>query len=171
MYTITQQDQPHEIRDLPQSSVGAPCPMVIAGEHSLRLAYYIENCPSDWDGTSVRVLSDSDADEPCVVVTFNRPYAHMFGPPNDEAFWGHPLAKRGLKPYAVFEIENSSWLHALERMNSVHRAHRPEHFSIYKHFIFAFHDTTFECIAMSFEISMQKGSVWSVLSAAQNSSA
>ena len=142
--------------------------MVVAGEHSLRLAYYLEERPAEWDGTSIRLLSDRDADEPCALVTFKGAYAHMFGPPNDEAFSGHPLAERGLHPYAVFEIEQSSWLHGLERMNAVHPYHRPEHFAKYKHYVFAFHDTTFECIAESFAISVHRGSVWSVISHSQD---
>jgi hypothetical protein len=52
-----------------------------------------------------------DSDQPWAIVTFDS-YAHMFGPPNDEAFPGHPLAERGLTPYAFFVIQNSSWLRA-----------------------------------------------------------
>jgi hypothetical protein len=50
-------------------------------------------------------------------VEFEQPFAHQFGPPNDEAFLGHPLAERGLHPYAGFEVQNSSWVRALEEMN------------------------------------------------------
>ena len=57
---------------------------------------------------------------------FEHCYAHMFGPPNDEALRGHPLAGRGLRPYAAFEIRQSSWLRRLERMNSVHPRHDRE---------------------------------------------
>lgn len=164
MYTVSQSDTARELTELPHSSVGAPCPMVVAGEHTLHLAYYLENRPSDWDGTSVRLLSDDDADEPCALVTFDGAYAHMFGPPNDEAFAGHPLASRGLRPYAAFEVSPSSWLHQLERMNSVHPHHQAQRFAHYKHFVFAFHDATFECIAKGFSVSITQGSVWSVLS-------
>ena len=95
-------------------------------------------------------------------------YAHMFGPPNDEAFEGHPLSQRGLRPYAVFEVQASSWLASLERMNSVHPYHSAERFAKYKHFIFAFHDTTFECIAEGFSVSIHRGSVRSVLRSSAN---
>jgi hypothetical protein len=142
--------------------------MICAGEHSLRLAYYLEYVPPDWDGTTVRLLSESGDDEPCALVSFEAAYAHMFGPPNDEAFMGHPLASRGLRPYRVFEIHASSWLSALEGMNAMHPYHKPEHFVKYKHFIFAFHDTTFECIAKGFSVSLHRGSVRSVLLGASN---
>ncbi len=167
MYTVGA-DRPVEITSVPQSSVGAPCPMICAGEHALRLAYYLEDVPADWDGTAVRMLSEFEGDEPCALVKFESAYAHIFGPPNDEAFEGHPLSARGLRPYAVFEVQESSWLRALERMNSVHPYHKPERFAKYKHFIFAFHDTTFECIAESFSLSLHHGSVRSVLLAAEN---
>lgn len=69
----------------------------------------------------------------------------MFGPPNDEAFAGHPLADRGLNPYSVAEVQRSSWIRGLERMNSVHARHSRERFLEHKrHFVFAFHDSTFK---------------------------
>ena len=91
----------------------------------------------------------------------------MFGSPNDEAFEGHPLESRGLHPYGVFEIENSSWRRELEKRNSIHDRDNPENSAGYKHFIFAFHDSTFECIAMSFEISIHEGSLKDILTEMQ----
>ena len=163
MYSIDHEDAVIQRSDAPQSSVGAPCPIVFATEHDLHLAYYLENTPAGWDGTSVRVIDEHTAGEPIALITFKRPYAHMFGPPNDEAFSGHPLASRGLRPYSVSEIRASSWIRRLERMNSVHPCHKPEHFADYRHFVFAFHDTTFECIAQSFTVSLHTGSVTEIV--------
>jgi hypothetical protein len=81
---------------------------------------------------------------------FEGAYAWFHGPPNDEAFEGHPLASRGLHPYAAFRVEDSSWIRHLERMNSVHEHHVPERFARLCHYVFAFHDSTFECVARSF---------------------
>jgi hypothetical protein len=144
--------------------------MLVVGEHTLRLAYYVEEqrLSSKWRAAAIRPNQPGDSDEICAVFSFNRPYAHMFGPPNDEAFSGHPLAARGLGPYRAFEIENSSWIKSLERMNSVHPCHRPEHFACFKHFVFAFHDTTFECVAESFDVVLCRGSPWAVLRSAEN---
>lgn len=86
-------------------------------------------------------------------------YAHMFGPPNDEAFSGHPLASRGLGPYGAYVIQRSSWIRRLERMNSVHRAHRPESFARYRHFVLSFHDTTFECVAAGYSVIVGRGAL------------
>lgn len=166
MYHVDSQDQVVEIKDVPQSSVGAPCPMILAGEHTLLLAYYLEDVPDDWDGKSVRVVDENTLSEPCALVRFKMPYAHFFGPPNDEAFDGHPLAARGLSPYRVYEIRNSSWIRLLALMNSVHPYHDDSSFKILKHCVFAFHDTTFECVARDFTIGIETGSIVSVLESA-----
>lgn len=157
MYSIDEHDQVVEIRDIPQSSVGAPCPVVVAAEHELFVAYFLQDTPPGWDGENVRVVGLDSPGEPAVVVRFFRPYASMFGPPNDEAFSGHPLSERGLHPYGSFEIQNSSWIRSLEKMNSVHPYHRKDHFSDYRHFVLAFHDSTFECVAKSYSHTLESG--------------
>jgi hypothetical protein len=170
MYTVSATDHPIEITSVPQSSVGAPCPAFVAAEHSLRLVYYLEEdrLSPEWQNVQIKPEAANDSDELCALVVFSHPYAHMFGPPNDEAFTGHPLASRGLEPYSVYEVAGSSWIKALEQMNSVHPYHRAERFSGFKHYIFSFHDSTFECVAQSFSISLCRGSVWSVLRTAEN---
>lgn len=170
MYSISAEDRPVVLLSLPQSSVGSPCPMLIADENSLRIAFYLEEerLTSEWLIATTRPSASDDADDLCAVIEFSMAYAHMFGPPNDEAFAGHPLATRGLSPYGAFEVLHSSWLRSLEQMNSVHPYHRPERFLRFKHFILSFHDTTFECVAESFRVSLCRGSVARVLMAAQN---
>jgi hypothetical protein len=93
---------------------------------------------------------DLGTEDPVVLIQFERAYAWFHGPPNDEAFQGHPLASRGLHPYGAFRIEDSSWVRRLERMNAVHEHHSPEGFTRLRHYVFAFHDSTFECVARSF---------------------
>ncbi len=165
MYDIDEQDELIEIRDLPQSSIGAPNPMIACDEHALCLAYYIQDAPDGWDGSSVRVVGPDSASETVALLRFEWCYAHMFGPPNDEAYTGHPLADRGLEPYSVFEVKNSSWIRQAERRNAVHPYHKAEHFFKNKrHFIFFFHDSTYECIAKSFNVELIQGSVKGALS-------
>jgi hypothetical protein len=163
MYEVDHQDEVHELPDVPQSSVGAPVPLVVADEHSVVLAYYLEDDDPDWDGQTVRVVGATGASEPLAIVRFALCYAHMWGPPNDEAFRGHPLASRGLHPYGAFEVRKSSWIRRLERMNAVHEHHRPEAFLKRRHLIFAFHDTTFECICDGFDVILSYGSVTSAV--------
>ena len=165
MYEIDEYDELHEINHLPQSSIGAPIPMIACDEGTLYLAYYIENVPHDWDGSSVRIIDSDSSGETVALVRFEGCYAHTFGPPNDETFSGHPLANRGLKPYSVFEVKHSSWIRKAESRNAVHEYHNSELFLKNKHhFIFFFHDSTYECIAKSLELKLIKGSVREVLS-------
>lgn len=163
MYAIGTNDKVVEIRDVPQSSVGAPCPMVLADEFQVSLVYYAESPAANRDGTTVKGGEPRTTTESVLWVEFRGPLSHILGPPNDEAFSGHPLADRGLEPYGVFEVQSSSWLRTLTRMNSVHPSHRDEHFADYRHFVFSFHDSVFECIAESFKWEWRNGSVRSVI--------
>ena len=164
MYAVAD-DRVIPVLSVPPCEPGAPSPMVLADEFRVFVAYYARATDSglraDWDGLTV----SDPMDEAVVLVEFESAYAHLFGPPNDEAFSGHPLASRGLQPYTVSEVERSSWIRALERMNAVHPYHRTEHFSKYRHFIFAFHDSTFECVAEGFQVHLHRGSVNSAMAA------
>ena len=110
---------------------------IFANEQRVVLAYYINTTDPSWDGKAVRILNQERSDEPIALVRLDC-FAHMFGPPNDEAFSGHPLASRGLHPYGAFRIERSSWIRKLERMNRVHDHHRPECFERFHHLVFTF---------------------------------
>jgi len=163
MYLVDERDKVVKLEDVPQSLVGAPLPIVLSDEHKILLAYIVEDTPSDWDGSSVRVVDPSTSGEPLALVEFRSYSSFMFGAPNDEAFEGHPLANRGLHPYGAFQIESSSWIRHLEKMNSVHPYHKPERFERLKHYVFAFHDSTFECVAEGFTVSEHEGSLESLL--------
>lgn len=162
MYVVDGRDGVVELTEVPQSSVGAPLPVVLADEHTVLLAYLLEDRDPAWDGTSVRVVTAS-SDEPAALVRFQQAWVFQFGPPNDEAFHGHPLYERGLHSYAAFEVEDSSWLRALEQMNSVHEHHSPDRFRRLRHFVFAFHDSTFECVAGGFTVELRDGPLTKVV--------
>lgn len=162
MYQVDDLDRVVALEGFPQSSVGAPCPMVLSDEFSTVIAFYIEEPDPNWDGTSVRVVGPDSNDERIAIVSFDSS-AYFFGPPNDEAFDGHPLASRGLGPYSAVLVERSSWVRGLERMNSVHPQHRPENFDDLKHFILSFHDSVFECVARSYRVELCVGSINSAL--------
>jgi hypothetical protein len=55
----------------------------------------------------------------------------------------------------AFKVDQSSLVRGLERMNSVHRCHDPETFKALTHYIFTFHDSTFECVAASFTFTVE----------------
>jgi len=157
MYSVDERDRVAELRDVPQSDVGAPCPLVLASEGKLIVVYFVSNPREGWDGTKVTVVDPNASAEPAAIVRFSQVTASMFGPPNDEAFSGHPLASRGLHPYGAFEVFDSSWVRRLERMNSVHPHHRPGSYANPRHFVLAFHDSTFECVARGYTCELAQG--------------
>jgi len=134
----------------------------LSDEGKVLLAFHLENTPEDWDGTTCRIIRP-DSEESLAIIEFKWSHASMFGPPNDEAFSGHPLADRGLKPYGAYEVLNSSWIRQLEQMNSIHEHYKPERFWKRRHYIFAFHDSVFECVADGFEVTETLGSMQSIL--------
>ena len=89
-----------------------------------------------------------------VVVRFVGVMSVLLGAPNDETLNAHPLYSRGLQPYEFAEVENSPWIAALEKANRVHPHHSPGVFADLRHFILPFHDSTFECVARSVEVSV-----------------
>lgn len=68
-----------------------------------------------------------------------------FGYPNDEARSGHLLAERGMDTYGVFEVVGSRWVAANTEQNRKVFPNTPD--SALRHFVFTFHDSTFECVA------------------------
>ena len=139
MYPVDERDQVVEIHGLPQSDVGAPDPIVVADERRLLLAYLLAE-PGQ---------PDFGRPERWAVVEVEGCRAHFFGPPNDEALHGHPLYDRGLTPYGVFEVRDSSWIRLMETRNRVHDRHDPSGYARLVHFIFTFHDSVFECVGES----------------------
>lgn len=123
-----------EIRTIPQMDTGAPTPLVLADDSRVLLSYL--NVHPDTDGKST-------------FVSFEHKAAHSLGSPGDETLHGHPLYASGLKHYAALEVTNSPWIESLERTNSVHAHHSAQRFQRLRHFVFTFHDSTFECVAES----------------------
>lgn len=164
MRRVAERDVVRRLDGIPQCSIGAPLPLVLADESAAVMAFYLEDRDEAWDGTAVRVVDATASDEPIAIVRFRSCYALQFGPPNDEAFSGHPLAARGLEPYGAFVIDESSWLLELERRNAVHRHHGAAAFLRGKrHFVLTFHDSIVECIAESFDVTYASGAPHSVL--------
>ena len=150
MYSVDEQDQVVELTSLPRADPGSPEVALFASEHRLVLVYSVPGLEVGQIGPLGRMVLPEDVPpgyDPVAVVEFAAPRAHLFGSPNDEALRGHPLASRGLKPYGSYEIERSSWIRALEKMNRVHPRHDPESYQCLRHYVITFHDKTFECVA------------------------
>lgn len=151
--------------DVPRCDEGAALPVVLASDFRVHLIYVTAEPSPDWVGRSVQVIRADSENLSISVVEFLQPYAHLFGPPNDEAIIGHPLADRGLHPCGTFTVEDSSWIRALERMNAVHPRHVPARFQRLTHYIFTFRDSTFECAANDLTVSRHRGSLREIVTA------
>jgi hypothetical protein len=140
MYVIDK-DIVVQLDDVPQHDPGASEPVLFADGGRVVLAYFVAN----------------SAQGQIACLKFSHCWAHYFGGPNDETLQGHPLHSRGLKHYSIAEVKHSSWIQTLATINSVHAQHRAERFQRLRHFIFAFHDSMFECAAEGFEVSLDSG--------------
>jgi hypothetical protein len=126
-------DQVHVLDDWPQPSGAAPDPKIYAEDGHFVLLYHTQ-------------------DETYAVIEFPLCSQFIFGHPNDEVIYSHPLFKKGLQLSTVHRIENSSWLLALEKSNSVHPRHHAESFLKNKRpYIFTFHDSTLECLVSEYQ--------------------
>jgi hypothetical protein len=97
-------------------------------------------------------LMFNSADGAVVLVELIRAIKSQFGYPNDEALGGHPLYQSGLKHYGVFEVENSSWLEQTRKQNAVCFPNADRWGKNLHHFVFTFHDSTFECLAEDLKV-------------------
>jgi hypothetical protein len=160
MYEVDDLDRVVPLTGVPESDTGAPLPIVLADDGNLLLGYITSTPDPKWDGSNVESVGQRSPNRSVAIVRFEREFAHFFGPPNDEAFHGHPLSDRDLGYYGAFEVIDSSWIRKLEQMNSVHPRHSRDWFMEGKrHFVFTFHDNTFECIARGYAIERVTGSL------------
>ena len=117
------------------------------------------------DQSDAYLVLDPHLDDPedsSVVVRWIGCEGALLGLPNDEARSGHRLWDSGLRDCRwAAEVTDSEWIANLERRNRIHPRHSPARFSVLRHFILLFHDSTFEVVAKDVESS--RGSVRSVL--------
>lgn len=78
------------------------------------------------------------------IVEFTRCLVTRFGYPNDEARWGIPFYEEA--SYGIYEVLNSSWIKEIVRLNRYSFPTTSDGY-VAKHYLFAFHDSTFECLA------------------------
>lgn len=121
---------------------GAPIPNVFSNEHKTLLAYFIAENSDDFDTYGL--------------IEFESCRIHKFGAPNDEVLNGHRLYRTGLEFYKAHIVENSTWISEIIQINSMHPRFNVKYYEDYKHYIFCFHDSTFECIAEGFKSELFK---------------
>jgi hypothetical protein len=145
--------------------IGAPLPQLLANDYRTFLVFHLSDPDPDWDGTWSRVVDPAvDVAVPLGVVEFRYTESVRLGGPNDEAITGHPLYGKGLRAYAAHQVLNSRWITEAERVNSFHPQHRGGWHDRLNHYVFCFHDSTFECLAEGFTTQRFIGSPRAVLS-------
>jgi hypothetical protein len=132
-----------EIGVVPEAAVSGA--MVLQDEYATYLAFNAMSKGAD----------GKRHDSGTAIVTFKRCLLTKFGYPNDEALAGHPLYDRGLQFYGVFEVLRSSWASAVVAQN---RRSFPATRDDYagRHFVFTFHDSTFECLADELAVELSR---------------
>ena len=116
----------------PEWDVGAPCPAICADEHIVYLAYY-------------------RPDNAVAILRFHHCFEFRFGMPGEEQRFDNPLHEHGLVHYSAHVVEDSSWIAELEDRYEI-----ISQFSMgereYSHYIFTFHDRSFECVTSGYSI-------------------
>lgn len=134
---------------------GAPLPVLIANDYKAFLVFCVRTIDPLWDGTYVTIKDPSSCQiEKLAIVEFEHVASVKIGAPNDEAQYGHPLFGRGLEGYTAQMVKNSKWLAEIETTNKKHHNYSPEMWSKLIHYVFWFHDTTFESAAQSYKVEI-----------------
>jgi hypothetical protein len=144
-----------EIETLLFIETGAPVPVILSNEYKFYLFYYYQRTIGSSGNTDLPRQRDSNADRGVAVVTFPGFLIYKFGYPNVEALQGHPYYSLGFRSYSLFEVIDSDWVQDIEQRNRIHPRHNRERYKAYRHFLIAFEDSTFECIAKSMEIEFK----------------
>ena len=126
-----------DLEPFPAINAGAPLPHVVSNESATAVVFH---------------SSRGGEDRGVAWALFRGVASFSLGSPNDETLSGHPLYGSGLRFYAAHEVINSVAIKQLETLNRVHPRHNPSRFESLRHFVLAFHDSTFECICADFEV-------------------
>ncbi len=147
-----------------QWDTGAPLPYLLKNDDHTFVTFFLKEHDPDWDGSYVTIRNPSQQSPSSIaVVEFKRCIIAKMGSPNDEVHEGHPWAGRGLDSYTAQEVVNSRWIAEIEAINSVHRCYAPDTWKQLHHYVLWFHDSTFECIAESFQVAFYSKSLPEVL--------
>ncbi|WP_143822972.1 hypothetical protein [Mucilaginibacter sp. MD40] len=131
---------------------GAPEPFLVSNENKVGLLFHAAE--------EDEYLNTATAYLPLLVISkFSKCLKFSLGSPNDETLSGHPLYKHGLNSYGLFEVKGSPLIDDLKAINSVHPYYNKELYEAARHFIITFHDSTFECVAESYQVTVKRAPV------------
>jgi len=153
------------IESLRHMDWGAPAPIILADEHKLSIAYYLES-KTDWDGETSRLrYPESDVDE---MVIFYLTGLSSFSqritlqPDHLCPYFNYSLNECPPNEYpshGVWEVEGPLPKLALEKQSA---------FLNDKRLVFSFHDTAIECFCNDFEYELIVSSGADVLEKMKN---
>lgn len=148
--------------------VGAPLPFLLCNDNRCFLTFYVSEPDPNWDGTSVEVIDPASPEVVSLcLVSFKNCVSAKLGHPNDEAQHGHPLQGRGLEGYTAQIVKNSPWVKEVAKTNSVHPCDNPARWAGVNHYVFWFHDSTFECLAESYQVELCRETMAQLLTRVQ----
>ena len=131
--------------------VGAPCPHLLQSDYRTFLVFFLLDVDPNWDGTWVKLrCPDSPEVQKLAVVEFEACISTKMGLPREDAH--HPLYGKGFVRYRAMSVEHSTWVKELETINAMDHAFEGVCWREFKHYIFPFHDSTFECVARGFTV-------------------
>jgi len=138
-------------------NVGAPCPHLVQSDTEAFLAFYLADFDPNWDGSA------GTDPEKLAVVEFERCICTKMGTPDEEVLEKHPLSGSGLVGYEAMVVKNSRWVKELDEINAVYAREKDVAWLGLNHYIFPFHDSTFECVARGFKVEVFRTSMPEVL--------
>jgi hypothetical protein len=133
-----------------QWAIGTPVPHLITTDNQTFLLFLLGDTQLQRDGF-YSAVANPDAEQ-LATVEFKGCVSAKMGAPNEEVFHGHPLHGKGLVAYRPLRVLNSPWIRELEAINAVHERFTGDGWKTFNHYIFGFHDCTFECVAQSFVV-------------------
>lgn len=139
---------------------GAPLPHLFTNNYRVFLTFYLAIHDPTWDGSYVVVKHPGDESAASLaLVEFLGCQVARLGTPNEDVFRGHYLHGRGQESYTAQLVRNSPWIAELRSIHSVHERFRASDWGDLKHYVFWFHDSTFECIARDYRLELHETSM------------
>lgn len=139
---------------------GAPLPHLFTNDYRAFLTFYLATHDPNWDGSYVTVKHPGAQNtESLALVEFVGCQVARLGTPSEEVLNGHYLHGRGQEPYSAQLVKNSPWIAELRTISSVHERFRASGWEDLKHYVFWFHDSTFECIARDYRLELHEMSM------------
>jgi hypothetical protein len=147
--------------------VGAPMPTFVQTDYGAFLLFYLaaETPTRDWSSVNIRDLT---RDRGVAMIQFKWCVAFMWGP-GEERLHTHRLWGKGLGRYGGYVVQHSTWIEGLARLKAQNPNRESEiDWSQFKHYIFTFHDGSFEIVAETFIVRTFVASINEVLQQALN---